>query len=225
MQILIAQILEQTPENVFHLHARHRAERDQHVHVRRQRDCRVLGISARQRQPQQVFLPPFLEQGKHFVGSPVRSRLRVGNDPVLLHNRSGVLISSNHGSDGPQVLYRQNRAGVEPPFGTAVRQPKDSWVPHPSRAFCERVGTLTSLTLSPIQPQSGVRRCLWRKPWGTFTENDKRAHHHGRGMRARKAACTTAEEAAENDKRVHHRGRAALPGPRKARGSNVGFSP
>ena len=114
MQILVAQIFEQAPENAFHIHAGNGTERDQDVHMRRQADRRVLGIGAGKRQPLQILFRPLFKQGNHFVGGVVRRGMGVGNNPVFLDDRCGVLINRKHGvRTYPLELYRQNRAGVE----------------------------------------------------------------------------------------------------------------
>ena len=98
MEVLIAQKLEQVPEDGFHFHPRDRAEREQNVHLRRQTYCRVLGIGARQREPYNVLLPPLLEHWDCGIGGAVRGGVRVGNDAVFLDSRSGVLIDCQDGA-------------------------------------------------------------------------------------------------------------------------------
>jgi len=130
VQVVIGQVFQQAPVDVFHLHAGDRAEGDQNVHVRRQADGRVLGLSARQREPQQVLLSPLLEERQYLISGAVRRGICVGNNAVFLDNRGGVLINRDHGGETcPREIYRQIRRRVE--TAVTTRYPtgfgEDSW--------------------------------------------------------------------------------------------------
>ena len=112
-QILLRKKFKQVPIDVFHLHVGHRAQRDQHIRMRGERDRRVLSVSARKRNPQQILLRPLFEQGNDLVDRPMGRRTGIGRNMVLLYNRRYVLLSSRHGEGDLVVFYRQNICQVE----------------------------------------------------------------------------------------------------------------